>query len=473
MSEPAKNKFIKRHSIILMLAIMILLLLSSLFSPLQWNSRWDLIKKRGELLYGTRTSLLTYFATTDGIIGYEYQLLKAFADQHGLELKATVYESNKDLFDDLRSGQLDIAGGHLSVTPNRQKEFSFSQAFNQTEVQLVTHIEHRNFDDIKSFEPLRGVVIHNSSYEELIQSLPDFEPLHLETTDDFSLFELVRNINSKEIDYTLGDSEILNIYQYFVPGIYPIMNLSEPKDTAFMMNPDRSGELKQELDEFIVNARESGLLTELMQEVFLHIPDIDPANTVTFFDKLQTSWPLISDLVFEVAADYDFDPALLAAISYQESHWDADAVSFSGVRGLMMLTEITATEMAVEDRTDPRQSLEGGIRYFRYMKSRIPDRITEPDRTLFALAAYNVGYGHLEDARILTQRAGKNPDDWFDVAAHLSKLNNPKMTTQLKYGNADGKTAVTYVNNIMTYKQLMTWKFNKEQRTVADSKINL
>ena len=130
----------------------------------------------------------------------------------------------------------------------------------------------------------------------------------------------------------------------------------------------------------------------------------------------------------------------------------------------MMLTANTAQEVGVTDRTDPRQSLEGGIQYLRNMQNKIPDRIEEPHRTLFALAAYNIGYAHLEDARILTQRAGMDPDDWFQVEVFLAKLNNPSIAHELRYGNADGITAVTYVNNIMTYKQLMNWKMNKEIR---------
>ncbi len=328
---------------------------------------------------------------------------------------------------------------------------------------MVTHFNHRNLENIKDFENKKGLVIANSSYEELVNQIEDFEPTNLSKSEDISLFELIRKINSKDIDYTFGDSEIINIYQYFIPGIYQTIQVSKPTDTAFLIRKSRNSSFKNKLNQFINESRQNGLLDELKKQILIHLPDIDTANTVTFFDKLQSIWPNIRDLVYEVADELDFDRALLAAISYQESHWDVDAESFTGVKGLMMLTASAALDMNVEDRTDPRQSLEGGIKYFRYMKSKIPDRIEEPHKTLFALAAYNVGFGHLEDARILTQKAGKNPDDWVEVEPFLAKLNNPSIAHELRFGNADGSTAVVYVNNIMTYQQLMNWKMNKEQ----------
>ncbi len=466
MADSRINQLLQKISRLktLILFVLVVVLFFFIYSPIPLSSTWDLIKQRGVLIYGTRTSLLSYFEDDDAIIGFEYQILKRFADQHGLELKAVVYNNNGELFNDLEHGQVDIAGGHLTITEERLEQYQFTAPISQTAIDLVTHFDHRNKTEIQEFENTKGLLLANSSYLELFQSLEDFSPNDLSTTDDLTLFELIRKINSKEIDYTLGDSEIINIYQRFIPGIYQTIQVSAATDTALMIRQNRSNEFKTQLDQFINSARDSQLLDQLKNEIVLHLPDIDTANTVTFFDKLQTDWPLIRDLVYEVADNHNFDPAMLAAISYQESHWNPNAVSFSGVRGLMMLTASTAAEVDVVDRTDPRQSLVGGIKYLRNMHNKIPERIQEPDRTLFALAAYNIGYAHVEDARILAQRANKNPDDWIEVEPYLAKLNNPSIAHELRYGNADGKTAVTYVNNIMTYKQLMNWKMNKEIR---------
>lgn len=433
-------------------------------SPWPTHNTWELIQQRGVLHYGTRTSLLSYFKDGDNDIGYEYRLLDAFAAQHGLQLEVHVYNNNGDLFAALTQGQIDVAGGHLSVTGERLARFQFTSPIGQTATDLVTHFDHRQNTSLQAFENLKGLVIGNSSYSELLNRLSDFKPTQLETTQDLTLFEIIRRINLKEVDYTLADSAIINIYQKFIPGIYQVIQISDQLDTAFMLRQQRSQHLKKQLNAFIKSSQDSGMMAQLKQEILLYIPNIDSANTVTFFDKLQTDWPKIKDLVYAVADAQGFDAALLAAISYQESHWNPNAVSFSGVKGLMMLTANTAQEVGINDRTDPKQSLEGGIQYLRNMQNKIPERIEEPHRTLFALAAYNIGYAHLEDARILTQRAGMDPDDWFQVEVFLAKLNNPSIAHELRYGNADGITAVTYVNNIMTYKQLMNWKMNKEIR---------
>jgi membrane-bound lytic murein transglycosylase F len=151
------------------------------------------------------------------------------------------------------------------------------------------------------------------------------------------------------------------------------------------------------------------------------------------------------------------DWRLLAAIGYQESHWDPDATSRTGVRGIMMLTQRTATQLGVNNRLDPEQSIEGGARYFLRMHRRVPARIQEPDRTWMALAAYNMGYGHLEDARVLTQKQGGDPDLWLDVNERLPLLSQEKWYRQTRYGYARGYEAKQYVENIRSYFDTLIW----------------
>jgi membrane-bound lytic murein transglycosylase F len=159
----------------------------------------------------------------------------------------------------------------------------------------------------------------------------------------------------------------------------------------------------------------------------------------------------------EVALAYDLDWRLLAAIGYQESHWDPDAASVTGVRGVMMLTQRTATQLGVTDRLDPEQSIEGGARYFKQMRKRLPGRIPEPDRSWMALAAYNMGMGHLRDARKLTQQQGGNPDRWQDVNERLPLLSQEKYYRETRYGYARGYEARQYVENIRRYYDALIW----------------
>ncbi len=138
----------------------------------------------------------------------------------------------------------------------------------------------------------------------------------------------------------------------------------------------------------------------------------------------------------------------------------------------MMLTMNTAREMNVENRLDAAQSLRGGAAYLLKLKERLPERIKDPDRTLFALAAYNVGFGHLEDARVLTARNGKNPDSWEDVRRHLPLLSKKKFYSTVKHGYARGGEPVLYVDNIQYYKTYLQLYSLARQTPQSDSQDN-
>lgn len=432
-------------------------------SPWQHFSQWDYIQARGYLRYGTQTSLLSYFKDSQSLAGYEYQILAAFCAANELKLDVVVYDNNGQLFDDLKVGQVDVAGGHLTITKQRLQHYKFTQPINNTSVSLVTHYGYRNIEQLSELSDAKGYLLKGSSYLNFLPEFSDQQQQNITISDDHSLFDLIRDVNSKNIDFTLGDSEIINIYQNFIPGLYTPVQVSNNQKVALMLRFNQADKLLQKLNQFIIQSEQSGQFETFKKNLLSYIPDIDTANTVTFFNKLQTEWPNVKKWIYAVAEAKDFDPMLLAAISYQESHWDVGATSITGVKGLMMLTRFTAKEMGVNDRTDPIESLQGGIKYFRKMKDRLPERIRDKDRTKLALAAYNMGYGHLEDARILTQRHGKNPDLWSDVKNYLPQLNNPEVAHTLKHGSSDGKTARTYVENIMIFRKLMAWQQQKDK----------
>ena len=122
---------------------------------------------------------------------------------------------------------------------------------------------------------------------------------------------------------------------------------------------------------------------------------------------------------------------------------------------MMMLTLNTARELGVANRLDPQESIDGGAKYLDQMRQRLPDDVQEPDRTWFALAAYNVGMGHLQDARELAVRLEKNPNSWADLKEVLPLLSKKKYYTTLKYGYARGSEPVTYVTRIRNFEDIL------------------
>ncbi|HET9679599.1 MAG TPA: transglycosylase SLT domain-containing protein, partial [Gammaproteobacteria bacterium] len=165
----------------------------------------------------------------------------------------------------------------------------------------------------------------------------------------------------------------------------------------------------------------------------------------------------------KAAKQFNVDWRLLAAIGYQESHWDPTAVSPTGVRGLMMLTKVTAHSLGIYNRTDPKKSIFGGAEYIAYMHSRIPEDIPEPDRTWMALAAYNVGISHLEDARVITEIRGGDPDRWVDVRENLPLLSQKKWYSRTSHGYARGMEPVIYVENIRSYYDILVWTTSQSE----------
>jgi membrane-bound lytic murein transglycosylase MltF len=219
----------------------------------------------------------------------------------------------------------------------------------------------------------------------------------------------------------------------------------------------RDPSLLRRVTAFYASLKAEGRLAAILDTYYAGADRFDYIQARVFMEHIEMRLPRYRHWFREAAAEVAVDWRLLAAIGYQESHWDPLATSPTGVRGLMMLTEQTARSLDVVDRLDPRASIFGGARYFVWVRNQIPSRILEPDRTWFALAAYNVGVGHLEDARILTQTHGKDPDSWTDVREHLPLLTQSKWYTRVKRGYARGWEPVRFVDNIRSYIDILDW----------------
>jgi soluble lytic murein transglycosylase-like protein len=233
-------------------------------------------------------------------------------------------------------------------------------------------------------------------------------------------------------------------------------DLTQGKSLAWVVDT-RDASLLKRVTAFYSSLRAEGRLAAILDTYYGDSDRFDYIQSRVFLEHIETRLPRYRHWFREAAAEVGVDWRLLAAVGYQESHWDPLATSHTGVRGLMMLTEQTARALKVTDRLDPRGSIFGGARYFKWLRNQIPNRVLEPDRTWFTLAAYNVGVGHLEDARILTQMHGKNPDAWSDVRDHLPLLTQAKWYTRVKRGYARGWEPVRFVENIRGYIDILDW----------------
>ncbi len=173
--------------------------------------------------------------------------------------------------------------------------------------------------------------------------------------------------------------------------------------------------------------------------------------------------PIYEQTFREAARVNNLDWRLLASVAYQESRWRKDAISYTGVRGLMMLTKNTADYLDVKDRTNPIESIQGGAKYISQLLKRLPEKVVEPDRTWFALAAYNLGLGHVNDAFQLGRNQNKNPYNWLEMKPILLQLSKSQYYKTTKYGYARGWEALKYVQNIRQYYDILVFLDSKDE----------
>lgn len=458
------------------LVIFLLLCIPALLS---WNSKTQLgaIIESGRLKLVTRNSPNTYFIEKGTPAGFEYDLAKAYADHLGVNLELVLPDSFSDIFTTMEAKDGHIAGAMLTVTQERERSFEFTQPYLHTTTALVYRVTQgkpapKGIEDLINSKR-KLVVLANSSHAELLQSLKEQHPeLTWEETEELSSIELLEKVHTKEIDYTVTDAVAFGSQKSFFPGLQKAFDLDNPQPLAWMLAPHYDQTLKDSINRFLALESTQALIHELREKYFNRTNPLNFYDTATFREDMETRFPKLEQYFHMAEQETDINWHLLAAIAYQESHWNPKAVSPTGVKGIMMLTNAAAKEVGVTDRTDPMQSIIGGAHYLVKVMQKIPERIPQPDHTWFALAGYNVGYGHLEDARILTTRAGKNPDHWDDVKQFLPRLTQEKYFSTVRYGYARGYEPVHYVSNIRKYMELLSWEIQLQQARRKDQKAD-
>ena len=424
------------------------------------------VTKRGHLVVLTLPGATTYFEDGDGKNGFEYIVAKAFADSLGVDLKVTNKSTLSSLLLSVGGPQGDFAAANLVRTADRRKSLQFSLPYHQVVQQLIYRAGDKPPQSINDLQGNLSVIANSSHSENLQQLSQQFSELKWHEENDAEISEMIRKVHDGEISYTITDSLAFETNRHIYPNARKAFDVTEPQSIAWAFPANGDGTLLAAANHFLKQYTNSGQLENVKQQLFSQTKRFSAADSKQLGQLVDQRLPKYESLFKTAAEKYQLDWHLIAAIAYQESHWNPRAKSPTGVRGLMMLTLDTAKEMGVTNRLDPIQSLEGGVAYFLKLKSRLPERISDPDRTLFALAAYNVGFGHLEDARILTARNNKNPDLWVDVREHLPLLSKKKFYSTVKRGYARGNEPVIYVDNIQYYRSYLQLNSVSKQPTM-------
>jgi membrane-bound lytic murein transglycosylase F len=288
--------------------------------------------------------------------------------------------------------------------------------------------------------------------------------------DDIATEELIEQVDAGKTDYILADSHEIALQRRYFPELRIAFEIGEPRQLRWAYNHSSDDSLATAIAAFFEEIEQDGRLEQLIHRHYSHVERFNYSDIRTFTRRLNTHLPKYEALFKQEAENVGFDWRLLAAIGYQESLWNARAKSPTGVRGLMMLTLATAKQMKVKNRLDAAQSIRGGAKYIARVHKRVPEQITEPDRTWFALAAYNVGFGHVEDARIITESRGGDPNRWIDVKENLPLLARKKWYKKTRYGYARGWEPVKYVENIRQYYEYLIGFETKALREIKEPK---
>lgn len=412
----------------------------------------------GELVVGTRNSPTTYYLDGEGHpAGFEYDLARRFAEEQGWNVRFVPMQGLDDLFSAVRRGKVHVAAAGLAVTEVRARQVSFSPSYGAVRELVVCREGAPLPARLEDLGGLRLEVVEGSSHAQRLQEaarrLPQLKWVEVETPGEE---ELLERVDSGLSDCTVADSDSLDVARNFHPSLREAFVLRDGQKLAWALKLGVDVTLSRRISAFFRKIEKSGELSRMRERYFGHVTRLEEADVRGVLERRVERLQPLRTHFYAGQGESGLDWRLLAAVAYQESQWDARAVSPTGVRGIMMLTADTADRLGVKDRLDPRESILGGARYLAHLKEEMNHAIPEPDRTWMALAAYNIGPAHLEDARTLARKLGKNPNSWRDMKEVLPLLARPDAYQSLRYGFARGGEARSFAENTRIYYDILT-----------------
>jgi len=432
------------------------------------------ISEKNTITFVTLNSPNTYYVNSDKqFAGLEYDLALLFTEYLGenTHAKFIVVDSIEKAIASIINKQADIAASDLTVTDERKQLIDFSESYQDVQEQVVYNkeINDKPPKNAKDLVNVHLTVPAATSFVERLEKLKKTEPgLTWEERKETHSEQLLEQVANGYIDYTIADSHLISVLRNYHPNLDVAFSLGAPEKIAWGFSKNNNPELLAKANEFFTKIKKDGTLRNVIDRYHGNAKRLKAVDIKSYLEKTRTLLPKYKRLFQQAQEITGLDWRLLAAISYQESHWDTFNTSPTNVRGLMMLTESTADKMGVTDRLDPKQSIPAGAKYISQLIETIPDRVPEPDRIYMALAAYNIGYAHVEDARVLAQRLNMNPDSWADVKKTLVMLNDPRYYVSAKFGYCSGGAPVIFVESIRSYHNILT-RFEPSYNVPEDS----
>ena len=385
---------------------------------------------------------------------FELELAQLFAEQLSATLETVKMPQDQAV------SALQQNRAHLAAVSLRNKDgnaaLKFSPSYLDVREMIVCNHDRSPPNTLADLSRRKLAAVAGSPQEATLREAQENMPsLRWESRPELTPRDLMSAVAEGDFDCAAASEIQLADAHNYHPNLFPAFDIGAPSQLVWAFPMDADPELLNQTQVFFTRIEQDGTLNRLLERYYGHNLRLDKMDAAAFITKVRTTLPYYRRLFEEAATITGIDWRLLAALAYQESLWNPLATSRTHVRGMMMLTEDTADRMKVKNRLDARESILAGAKYLLLLKEQMPARIPDPDRTWMALAAYNQGYGHLEDARILTSRAGLDPDSWSDIKKWMPRLNQPKYYKTLKRGYARGGEAVILVESIRNYYDML------------------
>ncbi|MDP3511915.1 MAG: membrane-bound lytic murein transglycosylase MltF [Sulfuritalea sp.] len=406
----------------------------------------------GRLVVAVR-EIPAFFQQREGTVasGFEHDLVTAFAASIGLKAHFIKAADPYELNDLALAGRVHLAAS----MPLGNGSLQYSIPIRSVSQWIVGYADVLGPEKMSDLAGQTIEVVAGSALADTLRGLDEkLRPLVVEVPGVNEMELLARVAERKAALVAVHDIN-LDLGVNFHPELNPLLQLPGKLEFGWAFGADGADELRAKADAFIAAARADGTLARIHDRYFGHIKRINAAGIASFLDDMRTKLPNWRHHFQSAQELSGIDWRLLAALAYQESHWNPLATSPTNVRGMMMLTEDTADLLRVRNRLDGAESIRAGARYLAQLVEQVPASAEHPDRLWLALSAYNLGMGHFRGARAIAKKMKRDPDVWYEMKQVLPQLARPEIYARLKSGAARGGEAVIMVENIRSYYDIL------------------
>jgi membrane-bound lytic murein transglycosylase F len=412
------------------------------------------IIKAGQITVITRNSAHCYYTYREEPMGFEYELAKEFAEYLGVQLKVQIAEDWEEMIPALENGDGAFIAAGVTITPKRQKQAAFSDGYMDIQQYIISR---RDSAKIKKPEDLSGKTIHVRTATSSQERLEELQKQGIEFTiklhHDLPAEELIRNVDAGEIEFTVADSNVALLNRRHYPGAIMAGAISDLRHLGWAVHPE-ARRLKAKINSFFKIIKKNGKYDEIYDKYYGDVTNFDYVDLSIFHRRIKTRLSRYSPFIKAAAKKHGFDWRLISAQIYQESHLNPRAKSPAGAKGLMQLLAGTARSLGVKDIYNPVENINAGVRHLKNLFD-LFDLADGTDRMLISLAAYNIGQGHIQDARQLAVKMNLDPDSWESLAKTLPLLRFQRYYKSSKYGYCLGTEPILYIKQILIYYDIL------------------